>query len=142
MPQAKQLARDYKRATGRPLGITGEVAEYEAIRLMQLDVCEVRQAGFDATCSHRAYQRVQIKGRSLLEGSTTGRLGKIDIGKEWDSVMLVMLDAELNPLVIYEAGRAEIIAAITAPGSKSRNERWQLGISKFKSIAQVVWSAK
>jgi hypothetical protein len=28
--QAKQLARDYRALTGKPLGITGEVAEFEA----------------------------------------------------------------------------------------------------------------
>lgn len=141
MPDAKRIARQYKLATGRPLGITGEVAEYEAIRLLGLDVCEVRQPGYDATCSHRQYGRIQIKGRSLLDKSKSARLGSIDIGKEWDSVMLVMLDEELNPVVIYEAGREDIVAAITKPGSKARNERGQLAVSQFKRISQVVWAA-
>jgi hypothetical protein len=142
MPEVKRIARAYKLATGRPLGITGEVAEYEAIRLLGLDVCDVRQAGYDATCTNRQYARIQIKGRSLLDGTKNGRLGKIDIGKEWDSVVLVMLDESLNPLTIHEAGREAIVAAIMKPGSKSRNERWQLAISQFKAIAEVVWRAQ
>lgn len=87
---AKELARQYKDVTGRPLGITGEVAEYEAIRLLELDVCDVRQAGFDATCDAGPHHRVQIKGRSLKERQG-GRLGSIDLKKDWDSVVLVLL---------------------------------------------------
>jgi hypothetical protein len=34
--RAKVLAKKYYALTGRPLGITGEVAEYEASRLLQL----------------------------------------------------------------------------------------------------------
>jgi hypothetical protein len=30
LAQAKQIAQQYYRITGKPLGITGEVAEYEA----------------------------------------------------------------------------------------------------------------
>jgi hypothetical protein len=30
---AKRLAQEYRTLTGKPLGITGEVAEYEAARL-------------------------------------------------------------------------------------------------------------
>lgn len=37
LERAKTLAREYKVATGRPLGITGEVAEYEAVRLLGLE---------------------------------------------------------------------------------------------------------
>jgi hypothetical protein len=47
--QAKILARKYRQLTGKPLGITGEVAEYEAARLLGLQLCTARQAGYDAT---------------------------------------------------------------------------------------------
>ena len=36
LARAKQAARDYYRLTGKPLGITGEVGEYEAARLLGL----------------------------------------------------------------------------------------------------------
>ena len=45
---AKAVARRYRKLTGRPLGITGEVAEYEAARLLGLRLADVRQDGFDA----------------------------------------------------------------------------------------------
>ena len=53
--------------------------------------------------------------------------------------MLVLLDGNFEATAIYEAPRAAVIAALTAPGSKSRNERGALGISKFKSIGFIRW---
>ena len=46
--EAKRIAKQYRRITGRPLGITGEIAEYEAARLLDIELSPVRQAGFDA----------------------------------------------------------------------------------------------
>ena len=43
----KVLAKRYRNATGRPLGITGEVAEYEAARLLNLELAAVRQSGLE-----------------------------------------------------------------------------------------------
>jgi hypothetical protein len=34
---AKKLAKEYRTLTGNPLGITGEVAEYEAARLLHVE---------------------------------------------------------------------------------------------------------
>ena len=53
--------------------------------------------------------------------------------------MLVMLNPAYQPWIIWEAQREVIINALLVPGSKSRNERGALSISKFKSLAKVVW---
>ena len=37
----------------------------------------------------------------------------------------------------YEADRPAIIGALTAPGSKARNERWALDVAKFQSIGTL-----
>jgi hypothetical protein len=140
---AKRLAKRYRNLTGRPLGITGEVAEYEAVRLLRLQVAPVRQTGYDAVRKKGAkVERLQIKGRCVLSMKPGGRIGKIDPKKEWDGVILVLLDADFEPTEIYEAGRREIIEALTKPGSKSRNERGALSVSKFKSISSPVWTRK
>src|SRR5438874_1729828 len=34
LQRAKLLAKEYYQLTGRPLGVTGEIAEYEAVRLL------------------------------------------------------------------------------------------------------------
>jgi hypothetical protein len=51
----------------------------------------------------------------------------------------VLLNDQFRPLEIYEAERAAIEEALRAPGSKARNERGALAVSKFKSISRKVW---
>jgi hypothetical protein len=48
LQEAKQLAREYYGLTRKPLGITGEVAEYEAARILGIELAAARQAGYDA----------------------------------------------------------------------------------------------
>ena len=138
---AKILAQQYRALTGKPLGITGEVAEYEASRLLGVELTPARQAGYDAIEKINGVEkRLQIKGRCLLKNCKPGqRLGSIDVKKEFDAVLLVLLDDNFNATAIYEAGRAEVLAELEKPGSISRNERGAFGVSKFKSIAQLRW---
>lgn len=143
LKDAKKVAKRYKELTGRPLGITGEMAEFTAVKLLKLDMAEVRQSGYDATRFHKGKKiKIQIKGRCLPKKPNPGaRIGsiKLDKEKEWDIVVLVLLDEDLEPTEIYEADRTSITKALLAPGSKARNERGALGISKFKSIGKKVW---
>lgn len=142
IPKVKPLAAKYHNLTGRPLGATGEIAEYEVIRLLNLECCEARQSGYDALRKNgKRLEKIQIKGRVLQDKSKASqRLGSISLNKEWDFVLLVILDANFNPQIIYEANRKKIEQALSAPGSKARNDRGQLSVSKFKSISKVIWS--
>lgn len=138
---AKALARRYYHITGKPLGVTGEVAEYEAARLLDLKLQLARQAGYDATeVRNGTTLRIQIKGRYFpnlkLRG---GRVGSIDLKQEFDTVLLVLLDADYNAFQIYEADRSAVEALLTRPGSKARNERGSVGISQFKAISSLRW---
>ena len=135
---ARVIAKEYRSLTGRPLGITGEVAEYEAARILNLQLAKVRQAGYDAKRSDGT--KIQIKGRVRFEGSKTNqRLGRLQLNKEWDSVILVMLDNEFMPISIHEASRARVKDALTAPGSITRNVRGALSVGNFISIAKLIW---
>ena len=49
------------------------------------------------------------------------------------------MDEKLDAYEIYEADRKPVVEALNAPGSKSRNERGALGVSKFKQIGRIVW---
>lgn len=141
LAEAKRLAQKYRRLTGKPLGITGEVAEFEAARILGVKLTAARQEGYDATeVVEGVNRRLQIKGRVVLPGSKPGqRLGSIKIDKPFDAVLLVLLDEEYNATEIYEADREVVVAALTAPGSRSRNERGALSIGKFKSIGMPRW---
>ena len=138
---AKRLAQDYRRLTGKPLGITGEVAEYEAARILGVELTPARQAGFDAVeRKDGLLRKLQIKGRCLLDSSRSGqRLGSIRLDKEWDAVLMVLLDQNFDALAIYEAERAAVVSVLRAPGSKARNVRDAMAVSKFKSIGQLRW---
>jgi len=45
--EAKRLAQEYRRLTGRPLGITGEVSEFEAARILGVKLTPARQAALE-----------------------------------------------------------------------------------------------
>lgn len=136
--QARDVALAYRRLTGRPLGVTGEVGEYEAIRLLGLELAPVRSHGFDAIDG--AGKRYQVKARCIPYGASKAqRLGSIKIDSPWDSVLLVLLTEDLTAEAIWEADREAVVEALSAPGSKARNERGALGVSKFKSIGRQVW---
>lgn len=138
--EAKLLAKEYRKLTGKPLGITSEVAEYEAARILGVELTPARNPGYDAI-EHvdGADRHLQIKGRCILEKKPGQRLGRIDLEKAWDAVVLVLLDENYDAIAIYEADRPAVVDALTAPGSRARNERGALAVSKFKAIGRERW---
>ncbi len=138
---AKRLAQEYHQLTDKPLGITGEVAEYEAARILGLELTAARQTGFDAIETKDGIERrLQIKGRRLIDGrKRSQQLGSIKINNEWDAVLMVLLNQNFDAVEIYEAEREAIISALIAPGSKARNDRGAMAVSKFKSIGRLHW---
>lgn len=140
--QAKRLATRYKQLTGKPLGITGEIAECEAAAILGLDLHAARTAGYDATeIKDGVAVQIQIKGRVITNPKQiVGRVGSIDLRQAFDVVQLVLLDSELNAFAIYETGRAAVEELLTRPGSKARNERGSVAIPQFKAIAHLRWS--
>jgi len=142
LADAKSLARKYRKLTGKSLGITGEVAELSAAQLLGLELAAARQPGFDATRSESGkVTKIQIKGRCVPANAKPGRkLGRIQLDKEWDVVLLVLMDEDFDVQNIYEAERLAIEEALRAPGSRARNERGVLSVSKFKAIGSEVWN--
>lgn len=139
LSQSKALAKKYRQLTGKPLGITGEVAEFSAAKLLDLELAEARQSGFDATDKSNG-TRFQIKGRCLAKGAKRGqRVGGIKLNHEWDAVLLVILDENFEVLGIWKAGREKVTEALVSPGSRARNERGALSVEKFKAIGSQVW---
>jgi len=131
--EAKHLAQQYRSLTGMPLGITGEVAEYEAARILGLDLTVARQAGYDAIEKRDGREhRLQIKGRYQLPGCKPGqRMGAIDVTKDFDGVLLVLLGERFEATAIYEADPDAVLQPLAEPGSKARNERGARMFSQF-----------
>lgn len=138
--QVKLLAIAFYNKTGKPLGVTGEIAEYEAARLLGLTLMEARSPGYDA--ERHVGDRVeylQIKGRWKQGGNSWGRVGSINIDKPFDAVLLVLMSGAYEVQEIWEAPRDKVVARLEEPGSKSRNERRSMGVAQFKTIATKVW---
>jgi hypothetical protein len=142
--EVKPLAAEYYRLTGKPLGVTGEIAEYIAAELLGLQLAPARTLGYDAI-RHDVHGpvRIQIKGRAFGDGSSRSqRLGKIKADAPCDSVMLVLLDnATLEPREIWEAPFSAVAERLAVPGSKSR-DRGALGTSEFVRMATRIWPSE
>jgi hypothetical protein len=138
----KPLAAEYYRLTGKPLGVTGEIAEYVAAEILGLELAAARTTGYDAIRETTdGKQRIQIKGRAYGEDAKPGqRMGRIKSGAPCDLVLLVLLDnATLEPREMWEAPYHAVVERLAKPGSKARNERGAVGIAEFKRMAQRVW---
>jgi hypothetical protein len=137
---AKKLAKEYRHVTGRPLGVTGEVAEYEAAHLLGLELAPPRQAGYDVFRSKRGgkgIDRLQVKGRCVDENRSQ-RMGRVSFKHPWEGVLLVLLDQDLEPTAIYEARRLAIEKEIHRTPSKARR-RGALSVSDFMRIGKRLW---
>ena len=136
LAEVKPLAVEYYRLTGKPLGVTGEIGEFEVARLLGLRLEAARSPGYDARDQEgRSYQ---IKTRSLDAASLrkTQNTGKLN-DKKWDAALLCIMTRELEVQEIWEANRSDVERELNRPGSKGRNERRQLSLSKFKEIGRL-----
>ena len=139
MTEARKLAAQYREATGKPLAISTEIARHDACRLLNLNPVESADAGYDAVgTGPREALRIQIKGRAIFnEGKSGQRIGQLKLEQPWDRVVLVIMDAQFEPVEIYEASREEVEQAIDQ--DSRRNKRGALSVARFRNISQLVW---
>ena len=136
--EARKLAADYYRATGKPLaGVSGEVCLHDAIRLLGLEAST--EPGYDAIGrGAREGKRVLIKGRTIFDESKSGhRIGQFKMDQGWDLFVLVLMDADLEPFEIYEADRNDVREALETASS---NRRGAMTVARFKRIARMAWN--
>jgi hypothetical protein len=139
----KEVALRYLDEFERPLGVTGEVAEYEAITLLKLTPAKARQPGWDAegdVLGDGKVRRVQIKGRRIpADASRSQRVPGIVLTPEVDGVLLVLLDERYEATRILYHHANDVAALLGKPGSKARNERGSMAVSQFARDATVVY---
>lgn len=143
MAETRRLAAEYRRTTGQPLAVSGEIAKYDATRLLDLEPCQSPQRGYDAVGRSGIHtgRRVQIKGRAIFDESKGGqRVGQLKLEQEWDSVLLVLMDEEFEPSEIWEAERDAIVEAVREAENSSRSKRGPMSVDKFKAIGRLVWT--
>ncbi|MBD3671161.1 MAG: hypothetical protein HUJ29_10340 [Gammaproteobacteria bacterium] len=144
MNQTRKLARDYRQAMGKPLAVSNELAIYDAARLLGLDIVDDFDGGYDAVGrdAERKAQRYQIKARAIFDESKSGqRIGQVKMDKEWDAVLLIIMDDNYEPREIFEASRDVIKQALDEAGDSKRAKRGAMSVAKFKKIGNRVWAA-
>jgi len=140
--QARKLAADYRRAMGKPLpGVSSEIAEHDAIRLLGLEPMPVGSGGgYQAVDPNRESKRIQIKSRAIFDESKGGqRIGQLNMDGDWDSVVLVLMDEDYEPFEIHEADRADIEEFSGNP-SQGRAKRGAMSVARFKIIGRLAWT--
>jgi len=140
--EARRVAAEYRRATGKTLGgISGELAENDAARLLNLELNTSGQAGYNAIGKgEREGRRIQIKGRAIFDERKGGqRIGQLKLEQDWDSVMLVLMNEDFEPFEIYEAMREDIIDAMEEAGASKRSNRGAMSVSRFRKLSELVW---
>jgi hypothetical protein len=142
LASVKPLAAEYYRLTGKPLGVTGEVAEYIVAQELKLTLVPPRTSGHDAIRkTPKDEERIQIKGRALDSASKKSqRIGSIKADAACDKVIVVLLENRtLEPVGMWEANYEDVITHLEKPGSRARNDRGSMSVSASKKIAQPIW---
>ena len=139
--EARRIAAEYRRTTGKPLGISAEIATHDACSLLGLEPAE-NATGFDAmgTIGDSENCRYQVKGRAIFDEKKGGqRIGQIKIEQDWDAILLVLMNEDFETTQIFEASREEILDDIEQNQGK-RQKRGAMSVAKFKRIGREVWN--
>ena len=141
--ETRRLAAEYRKATGKALAVTSEIAKHDACELLSLEPVESdKEGGFDAIVRNEDGEtiRYQIKGRAIFDESKSGqRIGQLKLDKHWDVVVLVLMNEDFVPQEIYQASRAAIEAELQESNSKRKN-RGAMSVARFKHVGHLVWT--
>ncbi len=139
--QARTLATEYRKTTGKPLGISSEIAEFDAAHILGLELVKDPSAGYNAIGQTRHQgKRFQIKGRVIFDGKKSGqRIGQLKLEQTWDYLVVVIMNEEYQATELYEAKRDVIIKEAENSQPSKRSKRGAISVAKFKKIANLVW---
>lgn len=139
LAQAKVIAIKYYGLTSKSLGITGEIGEYEAALKLGCTLQTARTPGHDIIdCDNN---RVQVKTRCIRDKKSqrVPTIIKSEEKKEWDYVVLVLLDPNYEVIEILRADKNTVEEHLSKPRPKGGKARRDMPISEFKIISTVVW---
>ncbi|MGE0858496.1 MAG: hypothetical protein AB7I01_05560 [Gammaproteobacteria bacterium] len=139
MNEARRLAAEYRRATGKTLAISGEIAVSDAIHLLGLEPAPADAEGYDAVrlVDGRA-ERLQVKARAVFDDTRRPhRLGQLKLDKPWDAALLVLMDENYEPVEIHEASRGALEAALA---EATPNKRGTVSVGRFRMVGRCLWS--
>ncbi len=136
MSETRKLAGEYRKTTGQTLPVTSDLANYDAIRLLDLSVPTPKISGVDAEKEGKKYL---IKGRVLFGNEKKGqRVGQINVSSEWDYVLLVLFNSDYQPTQILQASKENLLPVISARS----NPRGALTVGRFQTLSEEIWHSE
>lgn len=134
MMQARLVAAEYRAATGQTMPVSSELAIYDTCRLLGLQIAPKDRAGVDVVGPDAAYQ---VKSRVLFHPQKRGyRVGRINFNGDWTHVLLVLYDAQYEPIEIWQNTREVLERHVE---HERPNPRGAMTIEKFKAIGTCLW---
>ncbi len=135
--QTKQIASAYYAATERRLGVTGEIAEFEAANKLGLQLVKAGMRGYDALDSEG--RKVQIKGRWRPTCKPYRKVPRIEPQADFDVFVYVLLAGEgYEPFQIWSTSKEAIVNALDGKVSaKGKVER--ITFNHFSDFAELAW---
>lgn len=141
--ETRRIAAEYRRATGKSLAVSGEIAKHDACVLLGLEPVEaVSAGGYDAVGTRFDWQdkKIQIKGRAIFdEGKSGQRIGQLKLDKDWDAVALVLMDEDFKPMEVHLVSRT-VLEQELKNETGNRKNRGAMSVAKFKHLARLVWT--
>lgn len=142
LAETRRLAADYRAATGKVLPVSAEIAVHDAIRLLALEPAPPGSAHDAERTRDGVRERVLVKGRVVFDPARGGqRLGQLRLDREWEVLVVVLLDGRYEPTELIEVPRpaVEEVLGADAP-SAGRARRGALSVARARIIGERVWS--
>lgn len=138
MGEARRLAAEYRRATGKTLAISGEIAVSDVIHLLGLEPAPPDAEGYDVVrVNGDTRECLQVKARTVFDDTRRpARLGQLRMDKAWDAALLVLMDDNYEPIEIFEASRDALAKALA---EATPNKRGTVSVGRFKIIGRCLW---
>ncbi|HRE32237.1 MAG TPA: hypothetical protein PLD88_09720 [Candidatus Berkiella sp.] len=143
MQETRRLATEYRQNTGQSLPIGGELAKYDAARLLKLIPLKkpIKSVDFMGTTGPLDNQLIQVKSRVIFEEGKSGhRIGQLNLGGDWHFCALVLYEASYQPFAIYLVAQSVINDAMLQKGMQTHNARGMMSLAQFKRVSELVWT--
>lgn len=145
MDETRRIATEYRASTGATLPVSGELAKFDAIRLLGLEPPGVTERAVDALLKivtedqKVQIQKVQIKGRVIFNPEKPGyRIGQLNLDADWYWLVLVLMNDKYETTEIYRLQKSRLIQEL-ADKHSNKKSRGAISVRKFKAIAELCW---
>lgn len=136
LKEIRKLSLEYYNATGRRLGTTGEVCEYEAASKLSYTLQTHGHAGYDALDS--AGKKIQIKGWWNLRGRPPSKVNYVDPASDFDYFVYVLLGKSMTAEGIWMISKQDLIA-LYPNKNPNRTMKKRVTLKRFQNAAEKVW---